>query len=51
LRDLSWVLFGLIIVLTAAGLTTGSDTLTSVNDENYKPPYPKIGNDSFAVAL
>jgi hypothetical protein len=39
----SEVLFGLIIVLTitlAAGLTTGSDTLTGVNDEDYKPTFP-----------
>src|SRR6266496_2585 len=39
----SEVLFGLIIVLTitlAAALTTGSDTLTGVNDEDYKPTFP-----------
>jgi hypothetical protein len=39
----SEVVFRLIIVLTialAAGLTTGSDTLTGVNDEDYKPPFP-----------
>ena len=43
LRELSEVLFGLIIVRTitlAAGLTTGSDTLTGANDEDYKPPFP-----------
>ena len=39
----SEAVFGLIIMLTitlAAGLTTGSDTLTGANDEDYKPPFP-----------